>query len=165
MRFNKKFVSYLLVFAMMLTGIQVFANETETAQNNTPPQTYSDNAALLTALGIYSFGDAAYNDTVTRSQFARMAMELINMEDTALGEGEAYFSDVTADTPYRQEIHTAAFMSIMNGMGDTTFRPLSHITYGQAIKVLVSALGYRPMADSTGGYERISEMCRFNRTA
>lgn len=150
MRFIKKFVVCLLVFAMLLTGVQSFAGAAET-EEAAAPETYTQNIELLTALGIYSFGGEAYSDTVTRAQFARMVMELIHMEDAVLSE-EVYFSDVNEDTPYAAEIHTAAAMGIMNGMGDTTFRPTEEITYVQAIKVLVSALGYHPLADGKGGY-------------
>lgn len=37
-------------------------------------------------------------------------------------------------------------------MGDGTFKPDEYITYQQAIKMIVSALGYSVVAERNGGY-------------
>ncbi len=149
MKFNKKICSLLMALILMLSVVPAFAEDTaETV--NTPSERYYKDVEILTSLGIYSFGDRAFDSTVTRGEFAKMVADLIGA-DTA-GADCNCFSDVTAETKNRGAIHAVSSMGLMNGMGDSTFRPDDSITYMQAIKVLVSALGYKPLADAEGGY-------------
>ena len=43
-------------------------------------------------------------------------------------------------------------LSMLQGNGDGSFSPEEETTAEQAIKILVCALGYEPMAEEKGGY-------------
>ncbi len=149
MKFNKKICSLLMALILMLSVVPAFAEDTAETLNTLSERYYKD-VEILTSLGIYSFGDRAFDSTVTRGEFAKMVEDLIGA-DTAEADCNC-FSDVTAETKNRSAIHAVSSMGLMNGIGDGTFRPDDRITYMQSIKVLVSALGYKPLADAEGGY-------------
>ena len=50
------------------------------------------------------------------------------------------------------EIIALKKMGLMVGVNNVEFRPDEKVTYAQAIKVLVSALGYKELAEVAGGY-------------
>ena len=149
MKLSKKICSLLMALILMLSVMPAFAEEGTEIKTDAPSERYSEDVKLLTALGLYSFGEYAYNDTVSRGEFAKMIADLLGATETADG---GKFTDVTAETPNKDAIYAVSSMGLMNGMGDGTFRPDDSVTYIQAIKVLVSALGYKPMADAEGGY-------------
>lgn len=57
-----------------------------------------------------------------------------------------YFSDVTRNDWFYDEVMTLAEAGIINGMTTTTFEPLSEVTYGQALKLIMMAAGYPNIA-------------------
>jgi len=79
---------------------------------------------------------------------------------TALGVGEAAqyaagttkFADVPADHWATGFINVAVDLGIINGYPDGTFAPENSVTYAEAIKMIVAALGYTPKAEAMGGY-------------
>jgi len=58
-------------------------------------------------------------------------------------EGEAVpFADVDADHWAAGHINVAQMMGIVNGYEDGTFRPEGNITYAEALKMVLAAMGY-----------------------
>lgn len=104
---------------------------------------------------IDGFPDGTYRpaDIVTRGQFAKIIV-------TALGVGQAAqyaagitrFSDVLADHWAAGYINVAVDLGIIAGYPDGTFMPENPVTYAEAIKMIVAALGYNPKAEAMGGY-------------
>ena len=65
------------------------------------------------------------------------------------------FSDVKSRpaTHWSNEaVYKMAGIGLINGFTDGTFGPTDSVTYEQAIKMIVSLLGYAPKADTMGGY-------------
>lgn len=87
---------------------------------------------------------------MTRGELATVLMRLMNLE-TGTGSG-AVFTDVPASHWACGNIEAAYGMGIINGIGDGKFAPDSNITYAQAVKMFVSALGYDVHAQAMGGY-------------
>lgn len=62
------------------------------------------------------------------------------------------FSDITPEHQSAIALNIAKEMGIINGHGDGTFKPDLPLTFGQTVKMLVCALGYKLPADLEGGY-------------
>lgn len=84
------------------------------------------------------------NDTVSRSEFAVIAVKADGDDDAALKEnGATKFSDVAADHWAKGYINLAANMGFLCGYPDGTFKPDNTITYSEVIKVLtIISCGY-----------------------
>ena len=49
-------------------------------------------------------------------------------------------------------INVAVDVGVINGYPDGTFLPENQVTFAEAIKMIVAALGYTPKAEAMGGY-------------
>ena len=149
----KKVLAVILSFGMILSAssIGVFAysdvNETTTA---------GEAVGILSNLGILQgFEDGTFRpgETVTRAQMAAVICRMLDYEETAQGNGgNTVFSDVSASHWASGYINVAQQIGVINGYGDGTFLPENEVTYEQAVKMIVCALGYELAAKSKGGY-------------
>jgi len=87
---------------------------------------------------------------MTRGELATVIMRFMNLEREA-GSG-AVFTDVPDYHWASGNIESAYGMGIIKGMGDGTFAPDANVTFAQAIKMFVCALGYEVHAEAQGGY-------------
>lgn len=145
----KKVLALVVVFSMML-GTVAFAAFPDVAED----ADYANAVDTLAALGIVSGDDQGNfnpDNTITRAEFTKMVCEMQGIKGDA-SKGATIFTDVAADHWASGYINMATGMGIINGMGDGTFAPSSPVTYEQAIKMIVVALGYEPMAADRGGY-------------
>ncbi|MBO7247930.1 MAG: S-layer homology domain-containing protein, partial [Bacteroidaceae bacterium] len=102
-------------------------------------------AGLFAALDLdYSFD----GETVTRAEFISSVMGLMNLAPA--GTFEAIFKDVTPDTPYNSAVYMAAKLGFISE--GEYFEPSRPITYAEACKIMVTALGYSAPAYTKGGY-------------
>lgn len=156
----KRITACIMAVAMMLSVTAVMANDTVTSAvdatnaDSAPlpvPERYLRNVEFLSALKIYNFQNEQFDGTVTRAVFAQMIADLMG-DDTSTTEEKELFIDVNGGTKYRQAINFVYDAGIMNGTGNGQFNPDDAITYVQAIKTVVTMLGYQPIADGTGGY-------------
>lgn len=110
----------------------------------------------LTELATYGVmeGDADGNlrleDSVTRAEMARIIVSLGGKKITA--KEDTVFSDVKVSHWACGYIKEAYRSGIIAGMGDGRYLPENNVTYEQAIKMLVCALGYGVKAEMKGGY-------------
>ncbi len=85
------------------------------------------------------FGDKP----ITREEMAALMINALKVTDNAAapdipsynGPWTSPFTDI-ADSPYKDEIDTATFMRLINGMGDGTFAPKAELTRAQAATVI-----------------------------
>lgn len=140
----KKLISILLTIAMIMTcgfGV-VAATDLESANC----------IETLTALDILKGdedGNLNLNDNITRAEFTAIVTRLLDVESNTKVEE---FIDVPTSHWANPVIYTCYNLGIINGYGDGNFGPEDAVTYEQAIKMLVIALGYEPMASQKGGY-------------
>jgi len=114
-------------------------------------EAYEEEIALLYDLGIVEGKEADLfmpNDNLTRAEMATIVLRLLG----TTGNVPAAFTDVPAEHWASLIIGTAAQMQIVNGVSETEFAPEEAVTYPQAVKMLVCALGYDVQARSMGGY-------------
>ncbi len=146
-----KVLSLVLAIAMLLS-VPTFAAFTDVAAD----ANYAEAVTVLSALDIingYEDGSFKPEGKITRAEYAAIVCRVNNMDDAAKANANGnIFTDVAADHWASGYIATAYQAGIVNGMGDGTFAPEAEVTYEQAVKMLVAALGYEMKAQSMGGY-------------
>ena len=170
----RKVAALLLALALVLSvfpmgGLVAFAEESvettvetpaDTVTTETPVEEVSketaEAAALLQSLNILK-GDEQGNlnltGDVTRAEFSAFVVRMIGQEAVAqVSGGRKIFDDVAADHWGNGYIDVAYNAEIILGYGDGNFGPESPVTYEQAIKMIVCALGYGDVAIQRGGW-------------
>lgn len=141
----KKGILCLLVFCLLLGTIPGFA-----------AATMEKELFDLTSLGIMQGdenGEMHLESGVTRAEFAAIVLRLTKMEDLAeLCKNDVLFSDVPAGEWYTGYINGTVNAGYMNGYSEGTFGPEDPVLFEQAAKVLITILGYEPVALQNGGY-------------
>ncbi len=115
---------------------------------------YEEAVGLVTTLGIvqgYTDGSIQPENPITRAEMATMILRMTNNASVATPYKNT-FTDVDANHWAASTIQTAYDTGIINGMGDGTFAPDANVTYNQAVKMLICALGYDQYAEQMGGY-------------
>lgn len=118
---------------------------------------YDEAAIALSELNVlsgYEDGNFGPENMLTRAEFATVAMRLITPGKEATGNGGAkvFFSDVTVNHWAFGNISAATELGLIGGFGDSRFLPDNPVTYNQAVKMLVCALGYGQQGEEKGGY-------------
>ena len=101
----------------------------------------------LASLGVfegYPDGEFKPENTVTRAEFSKMIVCILGLENAAnLMKGETVsFSDVDATHWASGYINVAEMKGIVNGYPDGTFKPEGTITHAEALKMILTAMGY-----------------------
>ncbi len=96
-------------------------------------------------------GNLRLEDTITRAETVKVLCTAteIETEDTEIKEE---FSDVGTEHWAYEYINKAQNTNIINGYGDSTFKPENRVTYNEFIKMLVCVTGYADKAEEKGGY-------------
>ncbi len=139
----RRILSLILAFCLVLGCMQLpaFADAQEA----------SEAAQTLEALGIIEGfgGDLMLEKVLTRAEFVTMLMRAMNI--TSFGNA-VYFEDVDASHWANGAIGAACGMGIVSGYNSREFHPDDPVAYEEAVKMLVAALGYQPLAIAKGGY-------------
>ena len=154
MQILKKITSIMLVCVLVLSMLSVcaFADESDNAQN-IPGESVvplSGTAAeRLHALGIITDTDIANGGErpATRGEFAAWAIRLLGMEPDY---GAKIYDDVPEDAEYAAYINTACRINLVSAARN--FNPSSQISFAEACKILLAAIGYGEVAADAGGW-------------
>ena len=149
----KKTLAVVLAFAMILSmGLTSMAAYSDVEAGTK----VSEAVGILSNLNILTgFEDGTFKpeETVTRAQMAAIICRTLGYEDQAASsKGTTVFNDVAADHWASGYINVAQAQQIINGYGDGNYGPEDKVTYEQAVKMIVSALGYDLAAQAKGGY-------------
>ena len=136
---NKKIISFVLILSLVVSMC--------------PFSAFASNADALKALGVATDAEISA-DKITRSAFVTMAVRMsgVNMNLYSGDIGDFPFTDVdpsSSDYPY---VKAAYDLGIINGNGTGTFGGADSVTLHQAVKMLVTLLGYKEKAEAFGGY-------------
>lgn len=150
---KKRAAAMLLAVIMTFLLIPVTAAETtETAETAASVQ-YAERTEMLTALGVFTFSGKEAEAVVSRSEFAAAVADLFGWSRIPTDASVPFpFVDVKSDNPYQSKIKIMIQLGLINGVNAVEFRPNDSVTYEQAVKVLVCALGYQAFAEHRGGY-------------
>ena len=146
-----RILAILLVMCMAVSSVAFAAySDVDTKAD------YAEPLKLLSALGIFE-GDERGNfnpeNTVTRAEMAAIICRAKGLEDVAMASmGATQFTDVPASHWASGYVNMASQNGIINGYGDGRFGPEDTVTFAQAVKMIVCALGYEPMASQKGGW-------------
>ncbi len=149
-----KIIAFILCFSFAFSMTPVFG--ADSTQNGFEPGEYNQAITMLDDLGILSETYfAAYDASIvmSRGEFASLAVAIMGLSDEA--EATVYeqkFLDVPADNVYSKAINFAASVGLFNGVSENMFAPDDPVYITQALKVAVSMLGYKEMAEYKGGY-------------
>lgn len=135
-------VTAFVTAILMLFNIGALA-----AFNDVDTSSEVGNAILqLSNLGILNgFGDGSFrpDETLTRAQFAKIAVCMLGEEKTAESRSaNPVFSDVPSSHWASGYVNYIAEKEIINGYPDGSFGAEDTITYAQALTILVRLLGY-----------------------
>lgn len=151
---TRKVLAALLSFSMLFALVVPMTVSAKSFPDvpNTHKYYYAINT--LSEMGVingYDDGTFQPEGQVTRAEFTKMITVAlgVNIVPSSAGTG---FTDVAVDHWAAGNIAAAAGMGIINGMGDGTFLPEDNVTYEQAVKMVVAALGYNQRALAQGGY-------------
>lgn len=151
--FNLRKTLALVVVFVMALGVGATA---ATFPDVSDDATYAEAVTILNSLKIFEGDDQGNfrpDDTITRAEVVAVVLRAQGSGDAAAGaKGNTVFSDVGADHWAAGYINIATQLGIVNGFPDKTFKPGDPVTYEQATKMIVAALGYGPKAEMQGGY-------------
>ena len=142
----KRFNSILLCLMILATSLSFsYAAETESVENGgTSKELY-----VLSYLGIIDVTeDEVKTKSVTRADFSEYLCKAIKTGEV---KGKVYFNDVQTDCWAEGYINALYEAGIISPAADKMFNPNDAITYEQACKMLVYALGYGKWVDYNGG--------------
>ena len=153
----KKHLSLAVLIMTLLTAMfSLSVSAAETTFTDIEQNQYRDAIIALSKLGVingYDEGDGTNtfrpDATITRAEFTKMIVSLMGFDDVPYYSA-APFNDT--DMWAKNYINTAYSLSIIDGMGDGTFAPDESVTYMQAQKMMVCALGYISSAEEKGGW-------------
>lgn len=141
----KKIISFLLVAIMALSSVS-YAQDAESQGR------YEEEMKVIKSFNIFSyFHTAKEEDSMSRAEFLSTVLEFMygSIPDS---DGTIQFSDVSPDSPYRGAVSYAESMGIIDGNPGGEFNPDTAITTAQAVKILITAMGYKDIATTLGGY-------------
>jgi len=143
MKYLYKICSFILVLSILITALPVcYAVETE-AEYDTK---YINR---MKAFGLLA-EEEDFDEFVTRGEMAKLIAQMLDI--TSLNSDKLYFTDVSHSHEYYSYITVATEQGYISGYSDGTFRTDEFVTYEQAIKLLVTALGYGYQAKVKGDY-------------
>lgn len=117
---------------------------------------------FLQALGMLDSDNIYEPDLqVDRGLFAKLAVDFSG--NTINSEDVSDFKDIE-NSEYKQYIVSAYKQGYIAGVDNTHFSPDTAVTYEQAVKILMTILGYDPAAQEMGGYPsgymKVAEECK-----
>ena len=145
----KKLLALMLSMAMVFTiGTNVMAySDVEEGTYVSEAVTVLSNLDILNG---YEDGTFKPEATITRAEMAKIVCEALGYY--GMGSDKTPFDDVEPKHWAAGYINTAASLGIINGYGNGKFGPEDTVTYEQAVKMVVCALGYEAMAADRGGW-------------
>lgn len=136
----KKIAALVIVLAMALSSVAFAAFSDVDATSS-----YAEAINVMSALGIingYEDGTFGPEKTITRAEFTTMLVNAMGMDN--VGAVNTQFSDVTSNHWASGYISAGVAQGFINGYDATTFGPDDEVTYEQAVKMLICAVGYTP---------------------
>lgn len=142
---SKRFLALFLCIFIMIPafGCKIFA--------------YSDSSntaaslKFLVDLGIVNSEIESLDNVMSREEFSIYVAKMLKL-DTTLSSDVRYFKDVEPDGYAAASINMLTELGLLSVGEDRKFRPQEGIITDEALKILVTALGYKEAAEQDGGY-------------
>ncbi len=124
-----------------------FWTETNSYSDVAETAWYNNAVSTLSRMGIlggYEDGSFRPNDSITRAEFAKIAVSFFEYEDIS---AENIFTDVAAGSWYENFVAVAAKLGLIEGYAGNVYRPNESITRAEACTIINRTLGRAPDAD------------------
>lgn len=118
--------------------------------DNSELKTCVEELSNFNILNGYDDGSFKPDNNITRAEFSKIIIETIFADPSIQSTDK--FNDLADNHWAAGYIYSAKALGIVNGINQYKFSPESNITYEQAIKMIVSAIGYSDKAEKKGGY-------------
>ncbi len=150
----KKLTSFVLSACMAFGfGAQAFASVPVDAKDSKHADAIEVLGALEIMVGDAETGAFRPEDTIKRSEFAKVAVTSLGMGAIAESSTQkTSFPDVVENHWANGYINVATNQGIVIGDDEGNFRPDDTITYAEAATVLVRLIGHGPAAEKKGGF-------------
>lgn len=156
----KRTLAVVIALTMVMSTVAfaaVFSDVEDTAS-------YAEAVELGVAINLFTgYEDGSFKPAgdITRAEFSAVIVRMLGQEAQASGAaGSTKFTDVPSTHWAAGYVNICTNTGIINGYGDGRFGPEDNVTYEQAVKMVVVALGYEPAVGSAGypvGYLTIAQ--------
>lgn len=142
----RKVISALLAVLLLLGSVTSYAAQRSVYDDN-------ENLKLLNALDIIGSGinTSDTNREITRAEFTDLVVGLRGARGM-FSANATQFTDLNPANALHVSAAVAETLGFVDLTADRLFRPDATITYAEALKILMSALGYDAAAEVKGGY-------------
>ena len=153
----KKLIAVVAMLTLLFTQMNFIIGSAEEAAP-APLYTAEELASfeskheMLLDLEVFPKFDKKADATISRSEFAGIVAKMLGDNLVEATYEENTYIDVKELTTNADSIVALKKMGLMVGVNGYEFKPDQKVTYAQAIKVVVSALGYKDLAEVSGGY-------------
>ena len=171
---TKRVLSFILTMMMLLSVVAMPAIAAEELvltdiSAAVVGETVNKAVTRLVSRGIINgYDDGTYrpDNSISRAEFCVVMVKFQSQQDYINPDAYTGFEDLDLDSNYawaRPYVAKAVELGLINGFEDKTFRAADPVTYEQAVKVLVCALGYEEegikptiAGDWSSGYVKVA---------
>ena len=146
----KKIISAALAAAVTISSTSAFAAFSDVSEY-TAAYTAINELEQLKIIDGDENGNFNPQQKLTRAEFAKLVVMALGEEDVARALTSTSFEDCAGHWAAGY-IETGVADGFINGYSDTEFGPDDVLTYAQAVKMLVTAIGYSLYVDNQGGW-------------
>ena len=149
----KKVISSVAALTMVASSVAAFAVDFPDVESTASYAQAVQELSALDVISCYDDGTFGPDKLVTRAEITKMIVDALAERSLAEASTESTkFADVSADHWAKGYINQGVANGFIAGMSDTEFDPDANVTYVQAQKMLVSAIGYETYAQAQGGW-------------
>ena len=141
----KRIICLILALSMLFT-VQIGL-----ASDNV---SYNEEIEILNSIGVFEGLNINFTDSadMRRADFLETVMHLYTGGNHTDTQNDIAFYDVSDGASYKWAVDTALSLGFISGNGDGMFMPNDTISYFEVLKIIVCALGYKPIAEANGGF-------------
>ena len=143
---KNKLLSFVLILTLVCTSLLGFGSAAVASSYVNVDGDYAKSADVLSIVcpGLIKSGEGNY----TRAEFVSAVIGLLKMPSDPAAKTP--FSDIPDKAAYTSAVKSALDLGLISGTN--LFYPDSPITYAQALKIVMTAIGYGKLAEIRGGY-------------
>ncbi len=145
----EKIISLFIVLTVLSVGTAVYASDVYTQEDI---KTFNENVSLLYDFGLIEDNTHEMATTVSRGEFASIMMKYLQFgsgTNVFGADNEKTFSDVDENS---EDIYGIVSLGIMSGYPNGKFAPENNIIFEEAVKTIITALGWNEIAEMKGDY-------------